>query len=43
MNKNPFGKNGDFITAPQISILICGFVAPVTKVLPQEQVTTASA
>ena len=27
MNKNPFGKNGDFITAPQISILFSEMLA----------------
>ena len=27
MNKNPFGKNGDFITAPNISILFSEMIA----------------
>ena len=27
MNKNPFGKNGDFITAPNISILFSEMLA----------------
>ena len=27
MNKNPFGKNGDFITAPNISILFSEMIS----------------
>ena len=27
MNKNPFGKNGDFITSPNISILFSEIIA----------------
>ena len=27
MNKNPFGKNGDFITSPNISILFSEMIA----------------